>query len=111
MGCGLWAQPTNPAPDASTSARDELKRRALQAVQARSNATVHAEAVAPAPNATAPNATAPNAPAPGAPRVLPGATAPPTPAVAPGPIKIPPPGTATASAPEEIIPPGMIDFR
>jgi len=101
MGCGLWAQPTNPAPDASTSARDELKRRALQAVQARSNATVHAEAAAAAPNAAAPTAAP----------VLPGATDPANPAVAPGTIQIPPPVTATNSPPEEIIPPGMIDFR
>ena len=107
--CGFWAQPATAAgPDAATSAREELKRRALisQLAQSRTNAAPNAATAPPAgaPGATAPGAAAPGtAPAAGSPNAAANPAA--------GLIQIPPPATATASAPEEIIPPGMIDFR
>jgi len=103
--CGLWAQPANPAvTDATTSARSELKRRALlqQMAQSRSNAAPNAAAAPAIPDPTAGAA----APAPGLPN--PGLPNPPGTEKL---VQIPPPATATASPPEEIIPPGMIDFR
>ena len=105
--CALHAQPTNPAPDARRLAVDELKRRALLQA-AGSNAPANAAGAAAAPNAAgAVNPAAPNAAAPNTP--LPGAVDPNNPA--PGTVQIPPPVTATNLPAEEIIPPGMIDFR
>jgi general secretion pathway protein D len=105
--CGLWAQPTAGGLDARAAAREELKRRALnlQLAESRTNTVPNPAGASAVPAANAAPAT-PGGTTPVAPGL-------PNPPGGPGTglTQIPPPANATALAPEEIIPPGMIDFR